>query len=108
MTWNVRAIATPAVAVGFRLAGVPVDSVADLADAGTLLIARSTEPGLGILLVEQPVHDAAPVPVRRELERRPAPIVVPVPSPMFGAGPADTEGLIVELLRRAIGYRVRL
>jgi vacuolar-type H+-ATPase subunit F/Vma7 len=108
MKWNVRAITSRAAAAGFRLAGVPTDAVADAAGVGPLLASRSTEPGLGILLVEQSLLDAAPDAVRRDAERRPVPIIVPVPSARWGESPADAEGMILELLRRAIGYRVKL
>jgi vacuolar-type H+-ATPase subunit F/Vma7 len=108
MSWTVRAIATPALASGFRLAGLPTDEVANPDEAGTVLSARSVEPGLGILIVEQRLLDATPELVRREVERKPVPVIVPVPSPAWGQRPADAEGLILELLRRAIGYRVKL
>jgi vacuolar-type H+-ATPase subunit F/Vma7 len=45
---------------------------------------------------------------RREVERRAVPIVVPVPAPEWEAGRGAAEDIILELLRRAIGYRVRL
>jgi len=108
MSWSVRVLATPALASGFRLAGLVTDDVANTDDIGPLLAARSAEPGLGILIVEQRLLDAAPDVVRREVERRPVPIIVPVPTPAWGERPADAEELILELLRRAIGYRVKL
>lgn len=108
MTWDVRAIATPAFAAGFRLAGIAVDDVATAEDAATVIARRSAEPATGILLVEQRLLDAMPEPLRREANRRPVPILVPVPSPTWGGAPADAESLILDLLRRAIGYRVKL
>lgn len=108
MKGTVRAVASPASASGYRLAGVPTDAVSRDDDIGRLLLARVGEPGLGILIVEQRLLESAPPSVRRDIERRPVPIIVPVPSPEPGRPPADAEGLIVELLRRAIGYRVKL
>ena len=108
MTWSVRVLASPALAVGFRLAGIAADDITDPADAGAALTARSAEPGLGILIVEQRLLDAASATVRREVERKPVPIIVPVPSPTWGDGPDDADNVILDLLRRAIGYQVKL
>jgi len=106
--WNVRAIATPALAAGFRLAGVPADAVDDADAAGARLGVAATDPRLGILLVEQRLLDGIPEAVRREAERRAVPILVPVPSPGRDEPADHAADLILELLRRAIGYRVRL
>ncbi|HVZ49673.1 MAG TPA: V-type ATP synthase subunit F [Gemmatimonadaceae bacterium] len=108
MNWTVRGIASPAVASGLRLAGIPTDTVTDGDTAAARLGVLAADRTLGILLVEERLLDAVPPVVRREVERRPAPIVVPVPTPAWGEPPGDAEGLILELLRRAIGYRVRL
>ncbi|MEA3248046.1 MAG: V-type ATP synthase subunit F [Gemmatimonadota bacterium] len=108
MRRQVRAIATPAVAAGFRLAGVTSDAVEDAEAAATRLGVVATEPGVGVLLVEQRLLDGIPEPVRREAERRAVPILVPVPSPAWGEATGAAEDVILELLRRAIGYRVRL
>lgn len=108
MKWNVRAVATPALASGFRLAGIAAEAVPDAAAAALRLGALAADPGLGILLVEERLLDAIPEATRREVERRPVPIIVPVPTPRWGEPHTDAESLILELLRRAIGYRVKL
>jgi vacuolar-type H+-ATPase subunit F/Vma7 len=108
MSLSVRAIVSSALATGFRLAGVATDEAANAEECAALLATRSAEPDLGILLVEQPLLDATPDVVRLALERKPVPIIVPVPSPRWGEVPADAESLILNLLRRAIGYRVKL
>lgn len=108
MTWTVRVIAGPASAAGYRLAGLPTDEVGSPAAAVAALQARYQEPGLGVLVIEQNLLDATPDALRREVERRPIPIIVPAPRPAWGAEAVDAEGLILDLLRRAIGYRVKL
>ena len=45
---------------------------------------------------------------RLALARQPLPIIVSVPLPTWAAPAASPEAFIAELLRRAIGYRVRL
>jgi vacuolar-type H+-ATPase subunit F/Vma7 len=108
MSWGVRVFASPGVAAGFRLAGLPTEEVDDARAVGERLVRAAAEPHLGILLVEQRLLDAASDTVRHDLERRAVPILVPIPSVRWGAARDDAEGYILELLRRAIGYRVRL
>ena len=108
MSWSVRVLASPGVAAGFRLAGLTVDEVDDVSTASDRLVSAAAQPRLGILLVEQRLLDAASDAVRHDLERRAVPILVPIPAVRWDAARDDAEGYILELLRRAIGYRVRL
>ncbi len=108
MTYRVRGIATPAFAAGLRLAGLPVDEVGGAPGAAERVAALLEDPEMGILLVEQPLFEDLPPLLRRDLENRALPIVVPVPRATWGAPGAGPEAYILELLRRAIGYRVRL
>jgi vacuolar-type H+-ATPase subunit F/Vma7 len=108
MSWRVRVLASTATSAGYRLAGLTVDEVGNRADAGVRLGAAASDAGIGIILVEQRLLDAVPPSVRRGVDRRPLPIIVPIPAPNWEHAPGDAESYIVELLRRAIGYRVRL
>jgi vacuolar-type H+-ATPase subunit F/Vma7 len=107
MNATVRAIASPPVATGFRLAGVPCDEAATAREAIDLLFRMVSAGEVGVVLVEQSLLAAMPEPVRRELERRPTPIVVAVPAPEWEAR-HRADDYILDLLQRAIGYRVRL
>ena len=108
MKWSVHAVATPALAAGFRLSGIATDAVDDAEAAASRLGALADDPGLGILLVEERLFSAIPDVTRRAIERRPVPIIVPVPTPNWGEAAVNAEEMILELLRRAIGYRVKL
>ena len=108
MSWRVRVLASTATAPGYRLAGLTVDEVHKGADAGDRLAAAAADTDVGILLVEQSILDSVPPAVRRAVDRRPLPIVVPIPPPNWTHKASDAESYIIELLRRAIGYRVRL
>ncbi|MHB1861563.1 MAG: V-type ATP synthase subunit F [Gemmatimonadaceae bacterium] len=108
MSFRVRAVASPALASGLRLAGLPADDAASSALAAERVMRLVEAPDLGILLVEQPLFDAFPPTLRRDLENRALPIVVPVPRAGWDAATGRAEAYILELLRRAIGYRVRL
>jgi hypothetical protein len=61
-----------------------------------------------VVLVQEDFYAALPEGHRRTLSRRPLPMVVPFPAPSAAlAGPAP-DAFIAELLRQAIGYRVRI
>lgn len=108
MSLHVRVIASPGFATGFRLAGFAVDEVSTAREAFDRFVAAGAQADLGILLVEQRLLDALPAVVRRDAERRPVPVLVPIPSPAWAGQKVDAENFILELLRRTIGYRVRL
>jgi V/A-type H+/Na+-transporting ATPase subunit F len=103
----VRVICRPGSAPGFALLGlVPLPVV-----EGTPVEA-AVEPALGrddtgVLLIEETVYDALPTDLRARVDRSARPVVVPFPGPVWlEAAPAEER--VVELLRRAIGYRVKL
>ncbi|MBX6363837.1 MAG: hypothetical protein IRZ00_08215 [Gemmatimonadetes bacterium] len=107
MPCTLRAVCSPEVAVGFELAGIRAERAATPAEGAARVRRALEEPGLGVLLVEERLFDALTAEDRRELGRRPLPLVVPFPSPAWGAA-SSPEARIVEILRQAIGYRVRL
>ncbi len=108
MSWRVRVLSSPASAAGFRLAGLAVDEVRAPREAGERLTAAAAQPDVGIILMEQALLDAVPEIVRRGVEARAVPLLVPIPNPSWGGKAVDAEAFILELLRRAIGYRVKL
>jgi vacuolar-type H+-ATPase subunit F/Vma7 len=107
MSHALRVLCRPALRAGFALAGVPCLPASDAAQAASLLSGLAGQPEVGVVLVEQVLFDALPVETHRALERRALPVVIPFPGPRREEAPA-AEAQLVELLRRAIGYRVRL
>lgn len=107
MKRRTRVVCGPAVAPGFRLTGLPVREAVTPADAARALEELARQPEVGVVLVEQRLYDGVEEEERAALERRALPIVVPFPGPAW-AHVEDAEAYVVRLLRRAIGYRVRL
>jgi len=108
MSYGLRVLCRPAVAAGFRLAGLAPVETDTVADGIRRFRAMLDESGLGVILIEDAIHAALPDAMRRELSRRALPMVVPFPGPAWTAAPEGPEAFIAELLRQAIGYRVRL
>lgn len=108
MAYALRVLCRPEVAAGFGLAGLRATEAAT-PEAGAVvvrdLLAQSE---VGVVLVEDTFYEALPDDLRRQLGRRPLPLVVPFPGPAWAPPAEGAEAYIVELLRQVIGYRVRL
>ncbi len=102
-----RVVCRPQIAAGFELAGLRADTATDGASARAQLATLAEDPGVGIVLLEEWLQRALPADFAQRLERQSRPLVAPFPSPRFDAAAAGEEALL-EVLRRAIGYRVRL
>ena len=108
MKGRVRILCRPAIAAGFRLAGLDPLEAPDAADGARRLLGLLEQIDAGVILVEDEIYAALPDADRRRLARRPLPLVVPFPSPSWAPPPGGPEAFIAELLRQAIGYRVRI
>jgi vacuolar-type H+-ATPase subunit F/Vma7 len=108
MTRSVRIVCRPEVAVGFALAGLPVVEASSPADGAARTLALAAAPDTGVVLVEDECYAALSEAERRSLERRPLPMIVSFPGPARGARAEADEEYLAEILRQAIGYRVRL
>jgi vacuolar-type H+-ATPase subunit F/Vma7 len=101
------AISSPGLSAGFALAGVPVFEATDSADAARQIDDLLADANISVLIIDENLHQGLPEEVRRDLQRAPFPVVIPVPGPNWTKESTAHE-YIVEILRRAIGYRVRL
>lgn len=104
----VRVVGSEVACAGFALAGLTTHDVSSPREAGLVLEELVRRDDVGVLLVEQAVLSGLGAEATRELTRRPAPIMVPFPSPAWREDGKAPESLVLELLQRAIGYRVRL
>lgn len=107
MTYSVRVLGRPEIATGFGLIGLRPTEVATDQQAAETLRQLLDDPHVGVVLIEESVHDRLGEDLRRSLAKRPLPMVVPFPGPDWAAAESP-ESYIVELLRQVIGYRVRL
>ncbi len=108
MTGTVQVVATPAVSPGFLLAGIRPTPATTSDECARHLERLAAEPDCALILVEDRLYDGLPEERRREFTGRAMPLVVPFPGPSGAPGAAPFEERIAEVLRQAIGYRVRL
>lgn len=106
----VRAICSRPVALGLALAGVtPLEAeTGDEAAAAIDELAELPAAG-GVIFIERRLLDALPPATVRRLRKAGMPILVPFPGPAIG-GEAErgAEDEILDILRQAVGYRLRL
>ncbi len=100
-------IASQGLSTGFALAGVPVFEASDGVDAANQIDRLAESDGAGIIIIDEPLYRDIPEEARRALQRSALPVVIPVPGPDWTTE-ATAHEYIVEILRRAIGYRVKL
>jgi vacuolar-type H+-ATPase subunit F/Vma7 len=105
----VRVICRHETALGIGLAGVEPIEAATGAEAATALAALAPAPYKGgIILVEAALYEALPQATRRQIRKDGAPIVMPFPGPAPQALGSSPDRELLDLLARAVGYRVRL
>lgn len=107
MSASVRVLCSAATSGGFALASLPHVLAETGGEAAARLAELRERPEVGVVLIEEPLYEAMPEETLRSLSASPVPMVVPFPGPVWIERP-PAEEYIVELLRRAIGYRVRL
>lgn len=100
-------IASPGLSAGFALAGVPVFEASSGVDAAQRIDTLADSQNVGVIIIDEPLYRDIPDDTRRVLEGAALPVVIPVPGPDWTTESSAHE-YIVEILRRAIGYRVRL
>ncbi|HEY6106976.1 MAG TPA: V-type ATP synthase subunit F [Anaeromyxobacteraceae bacterium] len=97
----------PGDGLGFRLAGAEVEEVApgeEVARFRSLL----SDPQLGVLAVESELLAAVPEALVRRAAARGLPVLLPFALPRRYAEPGRGEAYVAALIRRAIGYHIKL
>jgi vacuolar-type H+-ATPase subunit F/Vma7 len=107
MSHRVAVVCDATVALGFRLAGPRPHVVDSKESAATLLSNMMDDPRWGVILVQEDLMPDAPRSGGRRADAG-LPVLVPFPAPSLERPPGEAEAYVAELLRRAVGYRVRL
>ena len=106
MELNVRVLCRAELAPGFELAGLTVTRAQDASQAVEALRHLTASNRVGMVLVDDALYDALPAELRARFDREALPVVAPFPAPAWDAA-SEAEAYVLEILRQAIGYRVR-
>lgn len=106
MTVPVVVLCEPRAAPGFLLAGLDVRRGRDGAAAAEALAELRRDVGDAVVLVQDALY--AGLDARRLRREEGTLVIVPFPDPAWEEEPSAAEAYLVEMLRRAVGYRVRL
>jgi vacuolar-type H+-ATPase subunit F/Vma7 len=104
---KVRVVTRAELASGYRLAGLSVTTAEDAPGAAAELARVAAEKDIGIVLVDDGLYRALPRELMRRLGRQALPLVIAVPAPRWDEQ-SVAEAYILDILRHAIGYRVRV
>lgn len=102
----VRIVCRPEFSAGFALAGLRVETADDAAAAAETVRRLAADPRTGVVLVDEALYSALPRDLIGRLDRAALPILAPVPGPRWDERRA-AEAYVMDILRQAIGYRVR-
>ncbi|MEW5850095.1 MAG: V-type ATP synthase subunit F [Myxococcota bacterium] len=100
-------VTRPGDGLGFRLAGVGVEEVTEGAEAERLAPLFRRE-DVGVIAIDERVLGRVPEVLLAQVERRGRPVLFPFTLPHRLAEPGRAESYVGALVRRAIGYHVRL
>jgi vacuolar-type H+-ATPase subunit F/Vma7 len=93
---------------GLALAGVPVIEAESRDEAAARLDELVKQPDVGVVVAPQAVVRALSESTRRRLESQSTPVVLGLPNADWSETASPLSSEILDLLQRAIGYRVRL
>ncbi len=97
----------PADERGFRLAGVPVEAVLPGEEAAAFRRLLG-DPGLGVVAVEEELLRAVPARLLARARQRGLPVLLPFALPRRLAEEGQGRAYVAALIRRAVGYGVKL
>ncbi len=105
---HVIAIVDEDAGLGYRLAGVDVRKAATPEEAARQVESALRERELRLVIVDEELFGGLPRALRRTAEESRQPVFVPVPSVPLRKGALGPEEYVARLMRRAVGYQVRI
>ncbi len=104
---SVAVAVRPGDGLGFRLAGVAVEEVPPGGE-GAAFRRLLADPRAGVLVVEEGLLEAVPARLLRRARERGLPVVLPFALPRRIGEEGRGRAYVAALIRRAIGYGVKL
>jgi V/A-type H+-transporting ATPase subunit F len=100
-------VVRPGDGLGFRLAGAAVDEVAPGGE-GALLRRLAADPRIGVVAIEEEIVRAVPARLLRRVHEAGLPVILPFALPRRWSESGRGEAYVAALIRRAVGYAVKL
>ncbi|MBI3398502.1 MAG: V-type ATP synthase subunit F [Deltaproteobacteria bacterium] len=101
-------ITYPDTSLGFKLAGVEVKKVEEGENITAILNDIIKNGGYGLLAVEEGLLAKIDEGILKRIRKTGIPVIVPIDTPKSWHGEMEMESYIARLIRRAIGYQVKI
>lgn len=101
-------ITYPDISLGFRLSGIEIKEAKEGEDITPILndIIKTGE--YGLLVVEEKFLAKVDEGILKRIRKTGIPVIVPIDTPKSWQAEAEMESYITKLIRRAIGYQVKI
>ena len=101
-------ITAPGDSAGFRCAGLDCREAAPGEDISSMLIAIQAEGKYGLVVIEDMLYRKVSDTALKRLRKKALPIILPVNVPKKWGVVEGEESPVVRLIRRAIGYQIKI
>ena len=101
-------ITEPGASTGFKCAGFDCMEAGADGDIGALLARLQAEGRYGLIAIEERLLSTVPENVMRRLRKRGEPVIVHINMPVKWGETESGESPVVRLIRRAIGYQIKI
>lgn len=101
-------ITEPGASLGFRCAGIECREVEEAEDVSGLLFKIQSEGRFGLVAVDENLLKRVSEHVMRRIHKKGLPIIIPVNIPRKWGEVEFGESPVVRLIRRAIGYQIKI
>lgn len=101
-------ITGPGASVGFRCAGIDTLEVEEDSDVSGTLLDIQSGGRYGLVAIEERLLQKVPELAAKRLRKRGLPIIIPISLPLKWGEAGAAESPVVRLIRRAIGYQIKI
>lgn len=105
---NLLIITYPDAAIGFSLAGIEVKEIKEGGDITSILHSIIKEGRYNLIAIEEKFLANVSDEILRRIRKKGIPVIVPIDTPRSWQIESEMESYIVRLIRRAIGYQVKI
>jgi len=105
---NIVALVDEETALGFRLAGVGARPAETPEELQRLSESLRIDPKVRLVLLDESLFRQLPERIQRKLEDSRSPVFIPIPVFRISKGALKPEEYVARLMRRAIGYQIKI